>query len=142
MEVIDDNAAMLSNFEVYTQLKEIQSEQSRHRRTNKHQQHLATILYSTLKHLEKTPCKDQNPTIISQFMLALMPFSLTKAEKLQLLNQRPTTAVEIQLMIEESEERLTENQIAQLLEIISTTLPGEALPAAEPDTEPMEQDPS
>ena len=143
MEVVDENAAMLSNYEVYTQLKEIQTGQSGNKRPNKHQQHLATILYSTLKYLEKTPCKDQDPEIISKFMLAVADFNLTKAEKLQLLNQRPTTAVEIQLMIEESEERLTEEQIDQLLDIITNTLPGE-LPAEEQaeEAEAMEQEAS
>ena len=125
MEIINENSAMLSNYEMYTLLNDIQTGQNSQKKPSKHQKHLATISYSTLKYLEKTPCKEQSPEVISKFMQALGPFNLTRAEKLQLLNTRPTTAVEIQLLIEESEERLTEEQIEQLLDIVSSILGGE-----------------
>ncbi|XP_023334912.1 DNA-directed RNA polymerase III subunit RPC9 [Eurytemora carolleeae] len=48
----------------------------------------------------------------------------SKEEFIQLTNLRPKTAVEIQLLIDNSEERLTEDQVEKILEIISTTLPG------------------
>ena len=122
MEVVNENAYLLSNFEVYQLLNDIQSGKGK---PGKKQPHLATISYSAQKYLEKTPCREQTPEIIQTFMQALMPYNLNKAEKLQLLNQRPTTAVEIQLLIEESEERLTEEQIDELLELIANTLPGD-----------------
>ncbi|XP_033115597.1 DNA-directed RNA polymerase III subunit RPC9-like isoform X2 [Anneissia japonica] len=113
---------MLSNYEVLTLLKDLQSQSDGKRKGTKMHQNLATVSYETMKYLEKTPCKEQTPEIIKNFLLALEPYKLTKAEKLQLLNQRPTSAVEIQLMIEESEERLTEDQIEELLQLISTHL--------------------
>jgi len=140
MEVVDECAAMLSNYEVYTLLTDIHKGKEGHKKPNKHQKHLATILYSTIKHLEKTPCGEQSSEIVSKFMQALKPFGLTKAEKLQLLNLRPQSAVEIQLIVEESEERLTEDQIEQLLTIISTTLPGGEEPETAEGEEPMQEE--
>jgi len=140
MEVIDEHAGMISNFEVLEVLKDIKDGVSGHKKPGKNQTNLATILYSTLKYLEKTPCNDQNRENIAEFMTAVEPFKLTQAEKLQLLNQRPTTAVEIQLIVEESEERLTEEQIEELLDVIIKTLPGEEAPAEADQEEPMQEE--
>lgn len=117
MEVLNDNSAMLSNYEVYSLLSDIQSGKG-HKKPNKNQQNLATITYETMKHLENTSCNDKDPEKIKELMNDLEPYGLTKAEKLQILNQCPKTAVEIQLIVEESEERLTENQIYELLDCV------------------------
>lgn len=138
MEVVNECTALLSNQEVLSLLEDIQSGKNGCKAPNSQQQNLATVCYETVKYLEKTACRLQQPDIVKEFLRKVQPFKLTKAEKLQLLNHRPTTAVEIQLLIEESEERLTEEQTESLLNIISEVLPTDTS-AADADTEPMEQ---
>ncbi|XP_076338517.1 RNA polymerase III subunit I isoform X3 [Tachypleus tridentatus] len=130
------NAALLSNYEVYTLLKDFQEEKKLSRNV-KHSQNLATISYETLRYLEQTPCTHLNEEAIHKFLMEIQPYNLTKAEKLQLINHRPTALVEIQLLIEESEERLTEENMEEILAIVARVLP-----ANETTTEatPMEAD--
>ena len=54
----------------------------------------------------------------------------TRAEKLQLLNIRPQHPVDIQVLIEELEERFNETEINDILVIINSLIP----PTANPDS--------
>ncbi|XP_011691694.1 PREDICTED: DNA-directed RNA polymerase III subunit RPC9 [Wasmannia auropunctata] len=114
MKVIKGNwNVLLSNYEVLNILQNTKS----YKKPKMNQ--LATITYQTIKYLEETPCKMQNPEKIREFLKAMEPIKLTKAEKLTLLNLCPTTPLEIQLMVEESEERLTEEEVETVLQIVA-----------------------
>jgi len=121
MQVINENSALLSNYEVFCLLSDIKAGANGQRTPEKG--HPATITYETLKYLENTPCALQSPEIIRKFLSSVEPLRLTKAEQLQLLNHRACTPVEIQLMIEESEERLNDDQLSDLINIVKTELP-------------------
>ncbi|XP_011862214.1 PREDICTED: DNA-directed RNA polymerase III subunit RPC9 [Vollenhovia emeryi] len=103
---------LLSNYEVLNILRNTKS-------YKKSMNQLATITYQTIKYLEDTPCKKQSPEKIREFLKAMEPIKLTKAEKLTLLNLCPTTPLEIQLMVEESEERLTEEEVDTVIQIVA-----------------------
>lgn len=114
MEVLKDCAAYLSNYEVLDMLQSIKSNKNQKMTQNQ----LATITYQTIRYLEDTPCKRQSPDKIRKFLLAVEPFKLTKCEKLTLLNVCPKTALEIQLIVEDSEDRLSNEEVMSLLETI------------------------
>ena len=121
METINANAAMLSNYEVLALLQELKSDQKKNRSTRNSP--LATIIYEATRYLQETPCKLQTADHIRDFLIAMKPFKLTKGEKLMLLNNPPSSALEVQVMVDESEERFTEDEVEKLLRTIQEVLP-------------------
>ncbi|KAG7208921.1 hypothetical protein KM043_015100 [Ampulex compressa] len=118
MEVLKECSAYLSNYEVLSILQNIKSNKKQKMTQNQ----LATITYQTIRYLEDTPCKRQTPETIRDFLKALESFKLTKCEKLTLLNVCPKTALEIQLIVEDSEDRLNDEQVESLLQVITNHL--------------------
>lgn len=141
MEVKNPNEALLSNLDVMRLLKDIQAGRNGHQKPTKDQQNLGTITYETLKYLEGTPCALQAPEHITPFMDTVSEFKLTKAEKLQLMNSRPTTMVEMHLIVEESEERFaSEEQMEHLRDAVVSSLPGPEPPSPEENEEVEEEE--
>lgn len=139
MEIVNKNVALLSNCEVYTLLKETKEKSAQKLIKKKNfdpnnsnfstnvDKHLPTIVYESLKYLERTPCLKQTAQTVENFLTQLdekfKEYNLTKVEKLQLLNHRPSSAVELQCLIEDSEERFTIEQMDDLLEFVLKNLP-------------------
>jgi RNA polymerase Rpb4 len=140
------NSAILTNFEVLSTLKNIKDTKKKFGLRN-----LATITYETLQFLENTPSHGQSAEKILEFLREMKRFALTKNECLMLVNTPPTTALHIQLVsleivesavpfvthisrfyqiIEDSEERLTDEQVNEILELTAKTI----LPPAKSET--------
>ncbi|XP_077527819.1 RNA polymerase III subunit I [Haemaphysalis longicornis] len=144
MKIIKESSAFLSNYEVLQLLKEVQGDKKTSKgksQQSKSVANLATVTYETVAYLEQTACALQTDENVEAFLeqISALPFKLTKVEKLQLINHRPTTAVEIQLLIEESEERLSEDDVQTILDVVQRTLPA-PVEEAEDDAEVVEDD--
>lgn len=127
MEVLDKGKKknLLTNRDVFELLTDIQEGRNGFEKPLPSQHNLSNVVYTTLAYLKDTPCRHQSQDINRRFCEAAKGFGLTKAEKLQLLNLRPTTDAEIQVTVEECEARLNVEQVNDLLQVIADVLPTE-----------------
>ncbi|KAI9473455.1 MAG: HRDC-like protein [Benjaminiella poitrasii] len=126
MQIKTVRSALISNCEVLKLLEECQEIQKRDQKidpTIEYPEHLRTIQYELTEYLRQTPSSTQSPEQIAAFLQALSKYELTKAEKLQILNLRPRSTVEIYLIIEECEERFSEEDLEDMINCVITTLP-------------------
>ncbi|EFX67851.1 hypothetical protein DAPPUDRAFT_260984 [Daphnia pulex] len=120
MEIIDANTAMLSNFEVGSGT----FEQSKSQRRPNQESKWVLSHHHAIKYLEGTPAALQSEGCFKKFLEDVKKFGLTIKEKTMILNLRPKTDVEISLIVQSTDqERLTEEQIEELIELIQNTLP-------------------
>ncbi|CAF4958698.1 unnamed protein product [Pieris macdunnoughi] len=120
MEIINANTAFLSNFEVMQILQQLKDNtQKKHKR----EASLATVTYETVRYLQDTECQHQSSEKIRNFLESIKSFKLTKLEKLMMINTPPRTELEIQLIVQESEERLSENDVKQIIGAANENFP-------------------
>jgi len=154
MEVLKKNSAILSNSEVYALLKQtkldltqklIRKKNLDANNANLNQQidkHLPTIVYESLKYLETTNCVSQSPKIVAEFLERVKKYNLTKVETLAILNHCPQSQVELQCLVEDSEERFTVEQMDELLDVILTHLPSNSASGGDDQQDDVDDDES
>lgn len=116
MKVLQGNAGLLSNFEVLDLLRSRGADKGP----------LSKLVPSELKvynYLIPTPAGTQNTESLKNFLADTEPFNFTAAEKLQVLNSRPSTEVEVHLIVEDCDERLSSERVEQFLAVVEQTLP-------------------
>lgn len=115
MEIIEDSDELLSNRQVLDFLK--------HHPTKK-QANLATILYETTSYLESSPAASSTLADIAGFLDIIKErgYNLSKPEKVQLVNLKPKNETELIIIIDNLDEKLDEQQRADLLQLIEQHL--------------------
>lgn len=119
MKIKDSNSGLLSNFEVLELLRSRGA-------TQDPLGSFGSATHSECKvfdYLVQSAACSQTPESVQEFLLKVEKFSLTKAERLQVLNLRPSTVVEVHLIVEDCEERMSSSTVDELLETVKNTLP-------------------
>ncbi|KAF7993855.1 hypothetical protein HCN44_011124 [Aphidius gifuensis] len=133
MEVLNENAAYLSNFEVLKLLRNMKSSGKLNKGSG-----LATVTYETIKYLEDTACQHQTPEKMKEFLAKVGDYKLTKCEKLMMVNTPPKEKVEIDCIVEDAEDRFSTEEYEDLLGLVETTV-GTPRASNNVDEEPPEE---
>lgn len=132
MKVKKGNAGLLTNFETMDLFKS--------RGADKAMGVASSLTAPEMKvydYLEKTPAGQQTRKNVVAFFTATEQYKLTKAEQLQASNLRPASAVEVHLIVEDCDERLSSEAVDKFLGTIEEILP----PLPEPEEPAAEDDP-
>ncbi|KAF8158426.1 RNA polymerase Rpb4-domain-containing protein [Crassisporium funariophilum] len=150
MEVVNPCAALLSNHEVLTLLRELESDHLLRTKTafrvKKEEEAAATTtttnstLAGSNPHLEASenlrtieveaigylsadylPTSSQTKEGITELVKSLATYDLTKSEKLQVVNLAPSLPVELYVIVEELEDRFGE-QLDEMLGLVQSSL--------------------
>ena len=128
MEVINKDEVSLSNAEVLQFLREESKEAPK--RPKLKQGSLATLRLEILTSLESGTSSalldrvldESNAVTLQAFRDRLKPFKLSATEELTVLNACPTRPVEVHLIVENSEERLKEDDVQGICDIVKEML--------------------
>lgn len=130
-QVISEREKLLSNFEVLEHLKEIQqqnnwkpNDQKKYKRS--FNPDLETVTKEVVSYLEKTTTAQQSVELITSCMNKLAKFQLEKIERLQIINSAPHSLVNLYAIVEECDQRFTEEESQEILDIVEELFPQEA----------------
>ncbi|KAF8392326.1 hypothetical protein HHK36_022668 [Tetracentron sinense] len=136
MKIQEPNAGALTNFEVLEFLRSKGASKDPTRV-------IAPVAPSEFKvydYLVQSAASNQTKQSIHEFLNRCEKYDLAKAEKLNILNIRPSSVVEIDPIIEECEKRMGSEVVEELVEMVIQVLPpppGQVKPdeAADEDNE-------
>ncbi|KAL1867445.1 hypothetical protein VTK73DRAFT_4183 [Phialemonium thermophilum] len=145
MKVLESQNSVLTNYEVYQHLLEHQNRhKGRHRRGPGN---LNTLVTEVINYLRTPPSPiskegksgDCDPSVISRLFEKLAAANLNqdlaKGEILMIVNLRPSSNAVLSTIIEDMEDRFSEEEQSTILDIIAEVLGRPILSEAEPDVQ-------
>ncbi|KAJ0092301.1 hypothetical protein Patl1_25301 [Pistacia atlantica] len=119
MKILEGNAGALTNFEVLDFLRSRGASKDPTRV-------LVPVAQSEFKvydYLVESGACNQTRESVNEFFEKCKKFKLAKAEMLNIINIRPSSLVEIDSVIEQSDTRFDEEQLQELVDLAVTLLP-------------------
>nr|GAT59271.1 predicted protein [Mycena chlorophos] len=164
MEVVNPRAALLSNYEVLSLLQELEADhlartKIAHRIKKEEEasgidasvpagggrdptivethENVRTVSFEAIKYLsaEHQPTAKQTPESVTTLVKSLEPYEFTKAEKLQIVNLAPQEQIELYVIVEELEDRLSKDRMEEVTEHVKNSLTVD--PASSPARAPL-----
>ncbi|KAK0626260.1 RNA polymerase Rpb4-domain-containing protein [Immersiella caudata] len=144
MKILESQNGLLSNYEVYQHIVETQKRNKSYKR--RVPGNLATLMTEVLTYLREKPGPLEkqeetgaySPAAISNLLENIQQESfqseLAKGEFLSILNLRPDSTAILSVIVEDMEERFTEDEQNRLVQIIGDTL-GRNEPSADAGTD-------
>ncbi|XP_015888122.3 uncharacterized protein LOC107423117 [Ziziphus jujuba] len=127
MKILKENAGVLTNFEVLNFLRSKGASKDPTRVLAD----VAPSEYKVYDYLAGTAACNQTRENVEEFFEKCKKYDLAKAEVLNILHLRPTTPVEIDLIVEHCEMRLGDD-VEELIEMVAEVLPA---PPSKPENE-------
>ncbi|KAK3344078.1 RNA polymerase Rpb4-domain-containing protein [Lasiosphaeria hispida] len=134
MKIIESQSAVLSNYEVYQHIVE---QQAKNKRANRRLPgNLATLMTEVVSYLRQKPGPLQNQEetgafnpaavqlLIEKLRRANLRSELAKGEVLAILNLRPNCTAQLTAMVDDMEDRYTEEEQNKIIDIIAEVLGG------------------
>ncbi|KAL3697039.1 hypothetical protein R1sor_011115 [Riccia sorocarpa] len=120
MKVIESNAGLLSNFEVLELLRQQGAAKGPLGGS------VTPCEYKVYEYLVETPAGTQTKEVLQEFVKEVKSFKLMEAERLQSVNLRPSTAVEVHLIVEDCDERLSSEAVDALIQTVERVIPNKS----------------
>jgi homoaconitase/3-isopropylmalate dehydratase large subunit len=124
MEVLSHNEGLLTNVEVLELLEERRASRALAPHHNVALQDREHVELQTIRYIKSSMVKDTtSPSAIKGLnAIKKLKLDLTEGEMIQIANHVPTCEVEIHAIVEECSDRLTSDQVTELLSVVKDVM--------------------